>query len=323
MVLRTILFISFVVSSTALLEVPLKHRISWEGIANPFISECICDIGVDPALARDFFLRGEYSTEPCVYCYIKCVTLKLDMIDAAGKELQIKDTINNRLRIYVNWKKFCKSSSTADVKILQNITLSYTSLVSDSNEISKSVNDLQSLNGQCRQDFEIVSSSHFLNRSSSAASLENFSLDQVETQWTVNPSYNASHSMYSKTRVDPAEETSSREIWKKKGKKYATLFSGSYIRIMSVDKNIKQPSTTPASPLSSQPGVSDKAIFADGCEDIPQRHGMLQETSTLWVQCDSCRRCVHQTYHNLIRGIDCNYDMDFVCIFNISLCCQP
>ncbi|KAF5307516.1 hypothetical protein FQR65_LT06871 [Abscondita terminalis] len=85
MFLHIIHFISFATSTMALSEVPLKYRVSWEAIVNPYRSECICEIGLDPALARDFFLRGEYSTTPCVYCYIKCLALKLDLLDAAGK----------------------------------------------------------------------------------------------------------------------------------------------------------------------------------------------------------------------------------------------
>ncbi|KAK4883843.1 hypothetical protein RN001_000114 [Aquatica leii] len=65
-------------------EVPLGYRISWDGVVAKYVSECICEIGVSPALATDFFLKGEYSIDRCVYCYIKCLAIKMNLLNPAN-----------------------------------------------------------------------------------------------------------------------------------------------------------------------------------------------------------------------------------------------
>ncbi|KAK4883841.1 hypothetical protein RN001_000112 [Aquatica leii] len=64
-------------------EVPLEIRERWEQLVSRVRSECICEVGVKPALVDDFFLKGQFSTDPCVHCYIKCLAIKLNKMDAA------------------------------------------------------------------------------------------------------------------------------------------------------------------------------------------------------------------------------------------------
>ncbi|KAK4883846.1 hypothetical protein RN001_000117 [Aquatica leii] len=86
MYLYLVLLIPFVTILDAFLEVPFEFRKGWEGVAETFRSECICEMGVSSALAIDFFLRGEYSVDLCIYCYIKCIHLKMNLMSASTSE---------------------------------------------------------------------------------------------------------------------------------------------------------------------------------------------------------------------------------------------
>ncbi|KAK4883847.1 hypothetical protein RN001_000118 [Aquatica leii] len=81
-----LVFLMFNFASSKL-EVPLEFRKSWEELAERYRSECICEVGVSPALAKDYFLKGEYSLDSCLHCYIMCNKMKLNLINPATGEV--------------------------------------------------------------------------------------------------------------------------------------------------------------------------------------------------------------------------------------------
>ncbi|KAK4883844.1 hypothetical protein RN001_000115 [Aquatica leii] len=80
--IHVIILIS-IASCNALLEVPLDIRQSWEDLIERFSSQCICEVGVSPALAVGFFKKGQYSADFCTHCYVYCVSEKLNLISAS------------------------------------------------------------------------------------------------------------------------------------------------------------------------------------------------------------------------------------------------
>ncbi|KAK4883842.1 hypothetical protein RN001_000113 [Aquatica leii] len=88
-----IVFLYLTTLSNALMEVPLDYRLGWDDVTKKHISECICDIGVSPAKAVDFFLKGEYSTDRCIYCYIKCVAMKMNLLNPATGEPNVDEIL--------------------------------------------------------------------------------------------------------------------------------------------------------------------------------------------------------------------------------------
>ncbi|KAK4883845.1 hypothetical protein RN001_000116 [Aquatica leii] len=69
------------------MEVPLVYRQNWEDLITRVRSECICEIGVSSSLAINFFFKAEYSSDLCVHCYVKCITVKLNLMSSSTGEV--------------------------------------------------------------------------------------------------------------------------------------------------------------------------------------------------------------------------------------------
>ncbi|KAF5277083.1 hypothetical protein FQA39_LY06321 [Lamprigera yunnana] len=63
-------------------EVSLYMRQSWVKMCAPYSNFCICESGVNPAVAYKSLMLTEVPSDPCLKCYYHCLLVKLNLIEA-------------------------------------------------------------------------------------------------------------------------------------------------------------------------------------------------------------------------------------------------
>ncbi|KAF5307624.1 hypothetical protein FQR65_LT06780 [Abscondita terminalis] len=55
-----------------------------ENVMSPYINECICATKVKEILVQKWFTLGEFTNDPCLKCFVKCMSIKVGFIDEMG-----------------------------------------------------------------------------------------------------------------------------------------------------------------------------------------------------------------------------------------------
>ncbi|KAK4877447.1 hypothetical protein RN001_009953 [Aquatica leii] len=63
-------------------EVPLYIRQSWINVTEPHRTPCICETKVKPTSAYKSMMFTEIPNDPCLKCYYKCLSIKLNLMEA-------------------------------------------------------------------------------------------------------------------------------------------------------------------------------------------------------------------------------------------------
>ncbi|KAF2893902.1 hypothetical protein ILUMI_12268 [Ignelater luminosus] len=55
-----------------------------KGAAAPFVNECMCQSHLNPQILDDFSKYGKIPHDPCWKCFLKCLGIKLEVLNSTG-----------------------------------------------------------------------------------------------------------------------------------------------------------------------------------------------------------------------------------------------
>ncbi|KAF5296428.1 hypothetical protein FQR65_LT01415 [Abscondita terminalis] len=73
-----------VVNTKKLFKIPILYLNSWNKLVEPFRNECMSETGADELDTLNFFLNMKFPEKSSFKCYIKCLYLRLNMMDENG-----------------------------------------------------------------------------------------------------------------------------------------------------------------------------------------------------------------------------------------------
>ncbi|KAF5269919.1 hypothetical protein FQR65_LT05718 [Abscondita terminalis] len=65
-------------------NVPKEMQLYWIEISKPYYSSCMCATGADQTRAINFLGKLEFTEDPCLKCFAKCIMLKLGIMTSNG-----------------------------------------------------------------------------------------------------------------------------------------------------------------------------------------------------------------------------------------------
>ncbi|KAF5279785.1 hypothetical protein FQR65_LT03316 [Abscondita terminalis] len=74
-------------------EVPLYIRQSWIKRTDSIRTACICESNAKPSDAYKLLMLTQVTNDPCLKCFIKCLKIKLNLMDATTGNLIEKEFI--------------------------------------------------------------------------------------------------------------------------------------------------------------------------------------------------------------------------------------
>ncbi|XP_031346262.1 uncharacterized protein LOC116173122 [Photinus pyralis] len=84
--MRTVFAFAFVLALATAEKVPTATQQAWDTFTKPFSAECVAETGVKQEYADRLYLYGEYPEDHALKCYVKCISERLGILNAASGE---------------------------------------------------------------------------------------------------------------------------------------------------------------------------------------------------------------------------------------------